>query len=489
MKTSNRILIAMSLGCTLLALGAAAGWWWANRAMPHAASQQVAAPQAERKVLYWYDPMYPQQRFDQPGKSPFMDMELVPKYADEAAEGAGVKIDPVMAQNLGLRLAKVERIPLSSQIEASGLIGFNERDVAIVQSRTSGFVERVWPLAPGDLVKTGQPLVSLLVPEWAAAQHELLAVRTAGDSALLAAARERLRLLGMPEALIREVEQSGEPRPRYTVTLSSGGLLQSLDVRPGMTMAAGQPLARINGLASVWLEAAVPEASAGAVHTGANAEVHLAAFPGQPINGRVTAILPMLNEASRSLRVRVELPNRDGRLRPGLSARVLLASSSSGTALAVPTEAVIRTGKRALVMVAGEQGRYLPVEVVPGQELGNRTVIVSGLEEGQQIVASGQFLIDSEASISGVAARAAGAVNMPALHEAEGTIKAIDGNAVTLSHGPFQTLGMPGMTMEFPLASASLARGFAAGDRVRVGVREADNGLIIERLEKIGGAP
>jgi Cu(I)/Ag(I) efflux system membrane fusion protein len=491
MKSPNKILIAISLAGVLLALGAAAGWWWASRNAPatHTANAHTAAPQAERKVLYWYDPMYPQQRFDKPGKSPFMDMELVPRYANEAAEGAGVRIDPVMAQNLGVRLAKVERIPLASQIEATGLIAFNERDVAVVQSRTSGFVERVWPLAPSDVLRAGQPLVTLLVPEWAAAQHELLAVRTAGDSALLAAARERLRLLGMPEALIHEVEQSGEPRPRYTVTAPIGGLLQSLDVRAGMTVAAGQPLARINGLATVWLEASVPEASAEAVRNGASAEVHLAAIPGQPISGRVTAILPMLSEASRSLRVRVELPNRDRRLRPGLSARVLLSSASADTALAVPTEAVIRTGKRALVMVSGEQGRYLPVEVRLGQELGNRTVIVSGLEENQQIVASGQFLIDSEASISGVAARAAGAADVPALHEAEATIKAINGAAVTLAHGPFKTLGMPGMTMEFSLASPRLAQEFAAGDRVRVGVRESDDGLVVERLEKIGGAP
>jgi Cu(I)/Ag(I) efflux system membrane fusion protein len=138
------------------------------------------------------------------------------------------------------------------------------------------------------------------------------------------------------------------------------------------------------------------------------AEVHLAAFPEQILKGRVTAILPALNEATRTLRVRVELPNRDGKLRPGLSAQVTLTSVTKESALAVPTEAIIRTGKRALVMVAGEQNRFTPVEVTLGREVNGKTVIASGLSEGEQIIASGQFLIDSEASLSGVEARMGG---------------------------------------------------------------------------------
>ncbi len=488
MKHSNRILMALAGGSALLALGTAAGWWWAQ---PGSAQAPAAMPEkalAEGRVLYWYDPMYPQQRFDKPGKSPFMDMELVPKYTDEGGEGAGVKIDPSVTQNLGVRLATVTRVDLATQIEASGVVGFNERDVAVVQSRAGGFVERVWPLAPGDVVKAGQPLAELLVPEWAAAQHELLAIRSAGDAALLAAARDRLRLLGMAEGLIREVEQSGTPRSRYTVTTPIGGLLQSLDVRQGMSVTAGQTLARINGLGTVWLEVAVPEALAGAVRPGAVAQVRLAGFPGQAIAGRVTTILPALNEASRSLRVRVELPNRDGRLRPGLSAQVSLGAGSGGTALAVPTEAVIRTGKRALVMVAEEKGRFLPVEVRLGQEIGERTVIASGLAEGQKVVASGQFLIDSEASLSGVMARVAGNPDMPpALHEADAVIDDIDGEEVTLAHGPFRTLSMPGMTMAFPVSKPGLLKDLKVGDQVRVGVKETEDGLVVERIEKRGG--
>lgn len=502
MKNLNKKLIALAVGAVLLALGAGGGWWWSKRSTmaPAAAMSEAAGGAmadagadkgAEKKALFWYDPMFPQQRFDKPGKSPFMDMMLVPKYADESGE-AGVKIDASVLQNLGARLVPVTRVALATQIEATGMVGFNERDVAILQNRSNAFVERMWPLAPGDMVRAGQPLVEFLVPEWVAAQHELLAIRTAGDVGLLAAARDRLRLLGMPETLIREVEKTGTTRPRYTVTAPISGLLQSLDVRTGMTMMAGQTLARINGLSTVWLEAAVPEAQASSVRVGGPAQVRLAGLPGEVIEGRVTAILPMLNEAARSLRVRVELPNRDGRLRPGLSALVTLGIANKDTALAVPTEAIIRTGKRALVMLAGENGRFIPVAVTLGREVNDRTVILAGLEEGQQVVASGQFLIDSEASLSGVMARAVeesdtkGTAGRSALHQAEATVKEIANGEVTLDHGPFKTLSMPGMTMAFPLAKPELAKGLKAGDKVEVFVRQGDAGLMVERIEKMG---
>lgn len=486
-RVNKQTLISVAVGTALLAIGAASGWWWSQRSM---ASMEMAEPEQasdQSKVLYWYDPMYPQQKFDKPGKSPFMDMELVPKYADGDGESAGVKIDPTITQNLGMRLAPVTSISLVSQIEATGVIGFNDRDVAIVQSRASGFVKRVASLAPGDVVKVGQALVDIQVPDWLSAQHEFLALKSAGDPGLLAAARDRLRSVGMSDGMIREVESAGQPRARFTVTAPIGGVIQSLDVRNGMTLIAGQPLVRINGLSTVWLEVAVPEALAAQVQPGARASAVVAGGD-TPVLGKVTGIVPVLNDASRSLRVRVELPNAKGQLRPGQSAQVSLGNTSKENALSVPTEAVIRTGKRSLVMVATEGGRYEPVEVVLGGDVGDRSVIKSGLNEGQQVVASGQFLIDSEASLKGIAAKAA--TNTPVvapLHEADARIVDFSDKEIILAHGPFKTLSMPGMTMPFPLANPSLVKGLKEGDRVRVGVREADDGLVVERLQKLEG--
>ncbi len=490
-RMNNQTLIVIAVGGALLAVGATGGWWWSQRSMVSPDMGRASAQaDGQGKVLYWYDPMYPQQKFDKPGKSPFMDMALVPKYADGDGESAGVRIDPAITQNLGMRLAPVTKISLSSQVDASGVIGFNERDVAMVQSRAAGFVERVAPLAPGDVVRAGQALVDVQVPDWLSAQHEFLALKSAADPALLAAARDRLRSIGMGEDMIRAVESAGQAKARFTIAAPIGGVIQSLDVRNGMTLVAGQPLVRINGLSTVWLEVAVPESLATQVRPGAKVTA-LVAGGDAPTTGKVAAIVPVLNDTSRSLRVRVELPNPKRRLHPGQSAQVSLGNASQERALAVPTEAVMRTGKRALVMVAMEGARYMPVEVVLGAEVGDRTVIRSGLSEGQQVVVSGQFLIDSEASLQGITAKAAAAVPAAApLHEADARIVGFSDKEIILAHGPFKTLSMPGMTMPFALARPELVKGFKKGDRVRVGVREADDGLVVERMQKLeGNAP
>ncbi|KAB0491290.1 efflux RND transporter periplasmic adaptor subunit [Pseudomonas vancouverensis] len=394
------------LAACSIALGVAGGYGLARlpaNAAPDAAPAQGAAPSNERKALYWYDPMYPQQHFDQPGRSPFMDMQLVPRYASETESGATVSIDAQSTQNLGLRVAKVSRGRLETSLDVSGILAFNERDVAVIQARTAGFVERVYARTPGDVLKADAALADILVPEWAAAQTEFLALRRNGDAGLLTAARERLKLAGMPAALIAQVERSGKVQPYLTLTSPIGGVLQELSVRAGMTVAAGETLARVNGLDSVWLSVAVPQAQAAAISLGQAVDAQLAAYPGELFSGKVSAILPDTNPDSRTLRVRVELPDPQGRLRPGLTAQVRLNHATAQPVLWVPSEAVIRTGRRSLVMLAEDAGRYRPVDVRPGQESDGQTEIVNGLEEGQTVVTSGQFLLDSEASLKGIA--------------------------------------------------------------------------------------
>jgi Cu(I)/Ag(I) efflux system membrane fusion protein len=396
----------VALTAVVALLGVAGGYWWgqqglAGRPMNKAKSASDSPSGGDRKVLYWYDPMSPQQHFDQPGKSPFMDMALMPKYADEG-DAATVKIDPAITQNLGMRLATVRSGPLTAVVEAVGTVGFNERDVAVIQARSGGFVERVYGHAPGDVVTAGSPLVDLLVPEWTAAQTEFLALRAHGDAGLLEAARQRLRLSGMSQALIERVERTAKPQPVVTITTPIAGVIQQLDIRAGMTVAAGQSLARINGLATVWLEVAVPEARTGALRVGQAASARFAAFPGEVLSGRVSAILPETNPDSRTLKIRVELSNPKQRLKHGLTAQVRLEGAGPRNVLRIPTEAVIRTGKRALAVVAEPGGHYRPVEVNLGPEIDGDSVILKGLAEGQQVVASGQFLIDSEARLRGI---------------------------------------------------------------------------------------
>jgi Cu(I)/Ag(I) efflux system membrane fusion protein len=490
-KWNGALVVGVSL-----AFGIAGGYWFAHQrvsGVPGASSEQSPNSSEERKALYWYDPMYPQQKFDKPGKSPFMDMQLVPQYAGGAGDRATVSIDPSLTQNLGLRFATVTRGVFNSSLDVTGVMGFNERDVAVIQARTTGFVERVYAHAPGDVLKANAALADILVPEWAAAQTEFLALKRSGDAELLAAARQRLRLTGMPAALISQVEHSGIVQPNLKLTTPISGVLQELNVRAGMTVTTGETLARVNGLDTVWLAVAVPESDTGAITVGQTVEARLPAFPGTTLSGMVSAILPETNPDSRTLRVRVELPNPDGRLRPGLTAQVRLNRSTEQSVLWVPSEAVIRTGRRALVMLAEDAGRYRPVEVLLGQESDGKTAIGKGLEAGQKVVTSGQFLLDSEASLKGIVARtdeeSAPSETASSFHEADGQIVEINDKEVTLAHGRFKTLGMPGMTMTFPLASPALMQGLKAGDKVRVAVSQTDDGLRVERLDKSGGQP
>ncbi|WP_028621214.1 efflux RND transporter periplasmic adaptor subunit [Pseudomonas sp. Ant30-3] len=493
---SSRIWKGAVLTGLSIALGAAGGYWFAQQrmsAMPETSAEQAPKTQDERKVLYWYDPMSPQQKFDKPGKSPFMDMELVPRYADSAADSAAISIDPSLTQNLGLRLATVTRGVLASSLDVVGVLAFNERDVAVIQSRTAGFVERVYARAPGDVLKANAALADILVPEWVAAQEEFLALKRSGDADLLAAARQRLRLTGMPATLVAQVERSGKTQSVLTLTSPISGVLQALNVRSGMTVAAGETLARVNGLSSVWLAVAVPESETGSIIVGQAVEARLPAFPGTVLKGTVSAILPETNPDSRTVRVRVELPNPDGRLRPGMTALVHLNRSTEQSVLWVPSEAIIRTGRRVLVMLAEDAGRYRPIEVQLGQENEGKTVVLKGLEERQQVVSSGQFLLDSEASLKGIVAStlemSPPSAATPSFHETDGQIVEINNQDVTIALGPFKTLGMPGMTMTLPLADPVLKQGLKTGDKVRVAVSQTDDGLRVERLEKLGGKP
>jgi Cu(I)/Ag(I) efflux system membrane fusion protein len=387
-------------------VSAAGGYWFAQHYEAPAISTHTTAS-AEPQVLYWYDPMKPDQHFDKPGQSPFMDMPLVPKYAAEGGTETGLRIDPTIVQNLGIRFASVARGTLAQSLDVVGSIGFNQRHIAIVQARSNGFVAHVYARAPGDVIERSAPLVDLLMPEWAATQAEFLALLQSGDRDLIDAARQRLVLLGIPADLIKAIEADRTQHITITIRTPIAGAIESLDVREGMSVSNGSTLARINGLATMWLEAAIPEVNGARVNVGKAVEARLSAYPGEIFKGRVIAVLPEANIATRTLRVRIELLNQDGRLRPGMFAQVRLSTENEKPVLLVASEAVIHTGNRNVVIVAGDRGQFIPTEVKTGGEADGKTVILDGLAEGQKVVASGQFLIDSEASLKSVLARLA----------------------------------------------------------------------------------
>jgi Cu(I)/Ag(I) efflux system membrane fusion protein len=304
------------------------------------ASPALRTP-GERKVLYWHDPMVPGQRFDKPGKSPFMDMPLVPVYADEAGDSGKTGISPRMQQNLGIRTVEVTRGAIRADVSATGSVAYDEREVVIVQARNSGYVEQLLVRAPLDPVKKGQPLVDLYVPDWVAVQEEFFAVRRmqgSGIEPLIDAARQRMRLAGMSDDQVRAVEQSGTVRPRFTITAPIGGIVTELIAREGTTVMPGATLFRINGIGTIWVNAEVPETVAALVRPGIAVEATTPALPGKVFKGRVSRILPELNAQTRTIKARIELANPGGQLAPGMFATVSFAPAVRRTTLLVPTE-------------------------------------------------------------------------------------------------------------------------------------------------------
>ncbi len=431
-------------------------------------------PVTGKRILYYQDPMVPGNKFDRPAKSPYMNMMLVPVYADSDSDASKVTVSPRIQQNLGVRTALVIEGALSPQVAAVGSIAFNERDQAIVQARATGFVERLTVRATLDAVAKGQVLAELYVPDWIAAQEEFLSVRRMQGSdlaSLVDGARLRMRQAGMSEAQIALVETTGRTQPRMTLTAPIGGVVTELAVREGMTVTPGATLFRINGLSTVWANAEVPESQSALIRPGAKVQAKSSAVPGTTFEGKVQAILPEVNAATRTLKARVELSNPGNRLVPGMFVQMQFMDMHAGKAMLVPTEAIIQTGKRTAVMLAEDGGRFRPVDVEIGIETGGQTEIKRGLQIGQRVVVSSQFLIDSEASLKGIEARLndepkPSATNAAPRHEGDAKVEHIGPDAVTLSHGPIKTLKWGPMTMDFKPPARGLPHGLADGDQV-----------------------
>lgn len=400
-RLTGRNAFLASAALVIAAAGGLGGYMLAERSSDEAAM----AGSAGREVVYWYDPMVPDRHFPRPGKSPFMDMQLVPKYADETS-GGGVKVSPSTIQNLGIRLARAEMRDMAPTVRAVGRVEFDERQLYQVQTLTSGFVERLSVRAEGEPIGTGQVVAQVYSPELLAAQNEyraLLQAKSPGAASLRNAARSRLKLLGMPEGSIRQLDRGGAPQRTYPVTAHASGVVTQIGARPGSQVSPGQPVVTVQGVGQVLVIADVPEASLGNIRRGQPAEISFAAYPGEVRRGVVDYVYPSLTAESRTARVRITLTNPGVRLKAGMFADVALRGTG-GMALAVPSEAVIDTGRRRVVIVRKDDA-FVPAEVTIGRDHGEFTQIQSGLQPGDEVVVSGQFLIDSEASLSGVISR------------------------------------------------------------------------------------
>ena len=422
-----------------------AGVWILRHRVARTDVQSTA--EAKRKVLYWYDPMRPEQHFDKPGKSPFMDMQLVPMTADSAGgnETGTISIDPRMAQNLGIRTAAVERGAIAQEVRTTGSVMANENRIEVVQSRAAGWVERLQVRRVGDPVHKGQLLAEVYSPDLLAAQQEfLLALRAAGEhpgaDTLVQASRDRLSFLGLSDTQIAQVEKTGRAQRRVALYSPINGVVAELGVREGAQVSLGMSLFNLVDLSKVWVTAQITEAQAAGIAKGQPAEARVPALPGRVFKGQVDYVYPVLMAETRTLMARIVLDNPRLELKPGMYASVTLTGGTRREALLVPSEALIKTGTRSAVVLADGEGHFRPVEVTVGDEAAGKVEIREGLEAGQQVVASGQFLIDSEANLRGALTR----LSPP---EKEQTAGAAQGTQMETASPADSMKGMEGMQM------------------------------------------
>lgn len=409
-----RLPVVLLAGLLLLGFGVVIGRLFApgdpvgssEAAAESAAGASTEADNGEPEVLYWYDPMVPDQHFDQPGKSPFMDMMLVPRYADEAGT-AGVSIEPGLRQNLGIRTTTVERGRLQQTLVVPGTLDWDRRAEQRVSARVDGIVDRLHVATPYQRVRRGEALATLLAPEWTAALAEYRALAESESDegrALVDAARTRLRAMGLSPADI-DAGNAADGVPRVTLRAPIDGVLSAIDAREGERVMAGQTLFRINGTGQIWMLAEVPQRQASPSLVGSTATVTVDALGGVRFEGELEALLPDVNPTTRSQTARIVLNDPDAQLAAGMFAEARLQPAAGEAVTLLPSEALIESGRGARVILLQDDGSFLPVEVEVGQRGGDQVEILDGLEGGERVVVSGQFLIDSEASFSGLLRR------------------------------------------------------------------------------------
>jgi Cu(I)/Ag(I) efflux system membrane fusion protein len=483
-----------------------AGYWAGSHHAPalNTASTAIKGTAAEpgkpaRKLLYYRNPMGLPDTSPVPKKDS-MGMDYIPVYqGDEPDDPWVVKVSPERIQTLGVKTALAEEQSLEATVRAVGRLEINERAIVDVAPRFDGWIERLYVNATGDPVKRGQALFSVYSPELVSAYKELTIAKElsqatqAADPAsreradrLAAAVSERLKNWDMAAGATR-VDSS---HLRFSAPAS--GIVLEKQAVEGMRFSAGTPIYRIADLATVWVFADVYEQDLQRVKVGQTAMIGIDAFPDRHFSAKVTYLYPTLNAATRTTQVRLELLNRDGQLRPGMFAHVDIATGGAQPRLTVPSSAVIDNGSRQIVLLALDAGRFKPQTVKIGLRNEDFVEILDGLKAGDRVVVSASFLIDAESNLKAALSNFSAPTTSSKsanTYQAVGSLDAIDGADVTITHQPIQALNWPGMTMDFQLASPDLIKGVAPGSPIRFEFEQRGPGeFVITRIEATGAA-
>jgi RND family efflux transporter MFP subunit len=373
-------------------------------------------PKTGKKIKYWTAPMDPTYISPKPGKSP-MGMDLVPVYEEEGDEkepASTIRIDPVTMQNMGVRLGRVQRKALIKNIRTIGNITFDETKIFTVNTKFNGWIEKLYVNFVGEDVKKGQPLFEIYSPELVTAQEEyLLALNQysrlsnssyprvrEGSRRLLKASRTRLRYWDLTEKQIAQIDKTGRVQKTLTIYSPAAGVVTKKDAFKGHYVKAGEHQYEIVDLSSVWVDVDVYEYELPWVRKGMAADMDLSYIPGKRFKGKVLFIYPFLDAKTRTAKLRLAFPNPGYQLKPGMYANIDLKSVVAKDGLVIPQEAVIDSGVRKIVFVALGKGKFQPRDVKVGLEVGDDSYqVLDGLQEGDEIVLSGQFLLDSESRL------------------------------------------------------------------------------------------
>ncbi len=447
----------------------------------------------EKKVLYWVAPMDPNYRRNKPGKSP-MGMDLIPVYEESnALSDAGIgtiTIAPELINNLGVRTDKVIKKPMISNLKTVGYIAFDEDLMVHIHPRVQGWVEKLFVRSEGETVSQGQPLYQIYSPELVNAQEEYLLALNRNNQRLVNAAQQKLRALQVPKTTIVSIKRTRKVNQYLTFYAPQSGIVQSLNIRQGHHVKPGTEIMSIGAIDKVWVEVEIFEKQLPWIQLGAAAEMQVGFLPGRKWLGSVDFIYPTLDSKTRTAKVRLKFPNQDLSLKPNMYATISIESIFDRESLFVPKEAVIRTGDQDRVVLALGQGRFKSIEVVSGMQNQNAIEIISGLDEGEEVVVSAQFLIDSESSKTSDFKRMQSQQEQsdPSSNTAivDGIINTIDVDSriINISRGPIEKWSRPAATMDFILPENIDIHLLKPAETIRFKFEAGEEFIILELIEK-----